>query len=441
MQGAAAGRALVVLVACGSAILAEGCGVRNEGLPGSLLDAQPAAGTDGGKDGPAPAAAPEAGACPEGQPCDNTCPAGTNLCGGICVPVSSVSACGASCLPCRAPNNAEPRCENGSCAFRCLGGFHRCDDQCRDDLSVESCGDRCDPCPIPGNATPTCDGNSCGFSCNPGTYRCNDGCIPGDRPCNGACPGGLKLCGSGCFEGDCCPGDSCGPCRSCQNNRCQNTQDGVPGPGCSGTCRECNNGSCRNRPNSKACGARCVSDQECCEACGACRSCIGGSCAPDDDEAGCNGCNACQGGACRPNDDSCRPPANADPICQANGSCDFTCRRPFVRAGNQCVQPTIDGAVATVTGIEPPPMCMTRPVSECATTRVMLGRCNGRAACEVQAGFGDNGELGPDPCVQIVKEVRFDWRCAGATRSTSVRERDCAPLGLGGTLTVRLACP
>jgi hypothetical protein len=205
------------------------------------------------------------GACiPIETPCPANCPPGRRDCLGTCVVLNDVNFCGTSCNSCASRENADVKCANDACAYTCRTGYHMCDDRCRDNRSVDSCGDRCTRCPAPANATPTCDGVNCSFTCNPGTYQCGAVCIARDQPCNGVCRTGFKLCGRTCVEGNCCTSDECGPCKSCQSNKCQNTTDGQGGPGCAGTCRECQGGSCRDRANSKACGASCVASTACC---------------------------------------------------------------------------------------------------------------------------------------------------------------------------------
>jgi outer membrane protein assembly factor BamB len=67
--------------------------------------------------------------------CGTACAAGTNLCGGACVPESPMS-CGASCTVCQAPPNGTPTCAAGACDFTCNAGFSRCATGC-----CSACGD------------------------------------------------------------------------------------------------------------------------------------------------------------------------------------------------------------------------------------------------------------------------------------------------------------
>ncbi|MCA2977665.1 MAG: VCBS repeat-containing protein, partial [Myxococcaceae bacterium] len=208
------------------------------------------------------------------------CPTGATLCGGLCVPENSPTACGFRCLSCTAAAgpNAVATCVNGACDFTCQPGFHRCGSRCVSNFDPATCGQRCDACPMPANATAICDGTSCGFTCAAGFHRCGSGCVSN-------------------FDVATC-GNACTPCPTPANAVavCRSATPGGP-PACA---FECNPGFVR-------CGNQCRPESA--TACGA-------SCA------------------------TCTPPAGAtNPQC-VSGQCQYTCAAGFHQCGTQCVPDT-----------------------------------------------------------------------------------------------------
>ena len=59
----------------------------------------------------------------EGTPCGG-CPPGTNLCGGVCAPATSLSACGSACATCPFSRNGTSTCDGDKCQLTCEPGYH-----------------------------------------------------------------------------------------------------------------------------------------------------------------------------------------------------------------------------------------------------------------------------------------------------------------------------
>jgi hypothetical protein len=373
-------------------------------------------------------------------------------------------------MSCGSQDNATVKCDANACVFSCRAGYHKCNDVCKDSRSVDTCGDRCEKCPAPASSTPTCDGTSCGFTCDPGTYKCNNACIPKTQPCSGGCQDNLKLCGTTCVQGDCCPGDDCGPCKSCQNNRCQPTSDGVAGPGCTGTCKECHAGSCGDRPNSRVCGATCKRADECCQACGDCTSCQGGSCMPDSNNRGsCTGvCKQCNNGTCRLNNNLCTPPSGGSAVCQANGSCKSDCGTALILDVDRCVQCTATNTTkCRSTEFCSSNRCTAETQFTINVTSARYGdNCNGMAPLGVTCGRGldmtaamgcmeapcpfdfpsFNGNPN-DPCPHCVKDFKYTYVCRGVHNGSQTSHnggqtgKDPGDTIVNGTSHFDLTCP
>ena len=223
--------------------------------------------------------------CGGGQLCDLSrnlcaCPPNTTLCGGNCIPVTTVTACGARCVDCTGVGgpNAVPSCTAGACDFTCQPGYHRCGNQCVSNFATATCGQRCDACPAPANAMATCDGTDCGLVCAAGFHRCGMDCVSD-------------------FDVATC-GTSCSPCTAPANAtaECRAPGAGLP-PACDFTCS----------PGFARCGAACVAESVT---------------------------------ACGPTCQTCTPPANAtNPRCVA-GACQYSCASGFHQCGSQCVSDT-----------------------------------------------------------------------------------------------------
>jgi hypothetical protein len=190
-----------------------------------------------------------------------TCPTGTNFCGG---------AQGQSCC-----DATQPTCCDGVC---CPSGQF-------------CCGNRCSVCP--------CDETFCTGS--QGTSCCRDG----RSCCDGACVD-LRSDENNC--GDC--GNTCGANAICENGRCRCPDHYFPcGGGCCHESNACLNGTCSGCPDGgQACGDRCCPDGAICssifsDGVGSCRCLTGytacgtgpGGSGPD---ACCNPTQFCRNGIC-----------------------------------------------------------------------------------------------------------------------------------------------
>lgn len=220
--------------------------------------------------------------CGNGQVCDTTrnlcvCPTGSLSCGGSCVPVDTVTACGPSCLSCSGGPNSVPSCTGGVCDFTCAAGYHRCGNACVSNFDALTCGMRCAACTSVPNSTPTCDGNDCGFVCSAGFHQCGTDCVSN-------------------FDVATC-GNSCNPCTVPANAIAQCMSVGGGQPACT---FQCNPGFAR-------CGNQCVAESI--TSCGA----------------------SCQ---------TCTPPVGAtNPQCVA-GQCQYTCATGFHQCGSACASNT-----------------------------------------------------------------------------------------------------
>jgi hypothetical protein len=284
---------------------------------------------------------------PTGQACQGMCPAGKHACNNNCVSNMETSNCGPNnCMPCPAHDNADATCDGTKCGYTCRAGFHDCSGSCKDNKSIASCGtSSCDPCPGTDNGTATCDGSKCAIRCNDGFRACGPSqCVGPAQPCNGACPTGMLLCTGKCVPGGagaCCTDAECGACKTCQNNRCQNTASNQPGPMCDGPCKQCQNGACANKTGTcgpQACTSGNIMEQRCMN--GACqpalvKDCMGKGCTA-------SGCNECQTGTkmCSMTvARNCVGGTFQDTDCGTrgcvNGAC---CGQGQVNCNNRCVQ-------------------------------------------------------------------------------------------------------
>lgn len=139
--------------------------------------------------------------CPAGRNGVATCESGVcglrcntdhHECDGACVSNFDINSCGSSCAPCPAgPSNGRASCnvtaEGPSCDFSCRAGFHRCGTRCLSDASVSSCGSSCTPCRAPANGRATCNGTSCDIVCNSGFFECCGACVADGSSCRSPC--------------------------------------------------------------------------------------------------------------------------------------------------------------------------------------------------------------------------------------------------------------
>jgi hypothetical protein len=148
--------------------------------------------------------------CGNNEVCDTIahsceCLPGFHRCGGVCLPETSTSACGASCTVCPTDANGTASCQGGSCKLACNSGFHDCGGQCKPNDSTASCGSSCTPCAASANGKATCTAGQCGVSCNPGYHACGSQCLSDQSPasCGSSCtpcptkPGATASCVAG----------------------------------------------------------------------------------------------------------------------------------------------------------------------------------------------------------------------------------------------------
>jgi len=271
--------------------------------------------------------------------CDDECASGTHDCGGLCLPDTSVTGCGADCVSCPLPTGASAAsCVDGECAFECGSGYHRCGEACVADDDASACGVECSECPTDAHGTAACSGGTCSLACENGYHLCDETCVSND-------------------DEDHCGPTSCAPCQapdggsvSCNGLTCV--------PACPSNTQLCN-GSCI--AEAAACDGMCPDgthncdglclDDDSADSCGlSCTACT----QPSNGQATCNGTNCvieCNSGFhdcgifcmsdtspdyCGETCTSCpTAPANGARIC-SNGTCDFSCNMGYHRCGDGC---------------------------------------------------------------------------------------------------------
>ncbi|MGH7439761.1 MAG: hypothetical protein ACRENE_29065 [Polyangiaceae bacterium] len=220
-----------------------------------------------------------------GSLCFASCPAGTKVCGGACVPPAPQTGCNGPACSCNTPH-AIPTCDtSGACAIQsCLPGWADCNglvsDGCEADLTTTA---TCTACSIQCTGGQLCSSTGCVATCNPPLTQCGTRCsnlatspvdcgsctpclVPppvyitcSSGTCNKTCPTGFTLCGGNCldFQFDLY---NCGSC----------------GHGCpqayTGSTRACIHGSCAEScpPGWTLCGTSCVATQADSANCGTC---------------------------------------------------------------------------------------------------------------------------------------------------------------------------
>ena len=133
-----------------------------------------------------------------GGVCVGSCPAGSTLCGSLCVDENTdrnnCGACGNVCA-------SGTACTNGSCQSGCPGGTTPCGGVCvnenTDPQNCGACGNVC-------TSGTTCTGGSCQSGCPAGTALCNGTCVNESTD-----PNNCGSCGTVCPAGSTCAGGSC----------------------------------------------------------------------------------------------------------------------------------------------------------------------------------------------------------------------------------------
>jgi hypothetical protein len=122
-----------------------------------------------------------------------SCGSAQHVCGDACVDSRDVATCGQSCEACPVPRGGSASSDGTSCpsgmrlcAGTCIGATMPCDGMCPDgthacsnnrvaNTSVTACGASCSPCAAPDHAIATCDGSKCEFTCDSTHKRRGDG--------------------------------------------------------------------------------------------------------------------------------------------------------------------------------------------------------------------------------------------------------------------------
>jgi hypothetical protein len=321
----------------------------------------------------------------DGTVCGARCPANTKLCAGACIAV------------------------NQACMGMCPAGNHECSGNCVPN-DVNFCGPACKQCKAPSNADAKCDGNDCQFACRAGFRQCGDACVGNDRPCNGGCPTGAKVCGDRCVPtATCCTSgmEGCPQCFMCGSDGTCGKQ--AEGAAC-GNDQVCRTGSC------VPCGAL---GQVCCSGnrCGGQLSCQGtckGECTPGQRECQGQTPRTCNQGGQWENGSPCNGQACV------NGSCSGSC----MPGQKQCQGQTAQTCGPNGTFISMP--CTNQAcVNGSCTGNCAPGqsRCQGQTA----QTCNDKGTFDSKPCTnqacvngscQGNCSPSSGATCAGSTRTT-----------------------
>ncbi len=209
-----------------------------------------------------------------GSTCGFRCKALFHDCGGVCVPDSTVTACGVACKDCTpsASLNVTPSCDLGACTYTCLGGTADCDNDLPQGTSGDGCEvalatstKHCGTCPNdctlqgPSGSTASCVGGACNFACNGGSHNCAAACVPDNS---------TAQCGAGCV--DCAANAPAQSSLSCNSGSCAyacalgfadcNGDIGLLGAG-----NGCETNTTNDNANCGGCNAPCTGSTYCCK--------------------------------------------------------------------------------------------------------------------------------------------------------------------------------
>jgi 6-phosphogluconolactonase (cycloisomerase 2 family) len=298
------------------------------------------------------------------------CPAGSTLCGDLCVNTrtdqQNCGACGTACDPGFVCDGA------GTCALSCQAGLTACDGTCvdtqSDRASCGACGTACEDGDV-------CNGSGvCELSCQAGLVECDGKCIDPDTDgafcgaagdcegdntgetcgagavCNGAgvcevsCLPGFVECGGGCVDPDTSRA-FCGASSDCQGENA--------GTSC-GDGFICSNGTCELscQEGLVECGGKCID--------------------PDTDRTFCGASGDCQ-------DENAGMACEAGEVCNGSGQCELSCQAGLVECNGKCIDPKTDEAYCGA-GAD----CSVDPGEACQAGQI----CDGTGQCAVTCELG-----------------------------------------------------
>lgn len=251
------------------------------------------------------------------------CPAGTEMCGDVCVDTDhDPDNCGACDETC---GNNEV-CDSGSCESSCSGGTEECDGSCVDtDVDPDNCGGCGDAC----DDGEVCDSGSCSTSCSGGTEDCDGSCVDTDVD-----PDNCGGCGDACDDGEVCIDGSCeatgGGCgagtEECDGECVDTDWDPSHCGDCDTECDGgdvCVEGSCASScgEDLTRCGDTCVDTNADASNCGDCDNACGDDQACSDGECECTGdLTDCDGACVDVNSDS-EHCGDCDTACDSSEEC------------------------------------------------------------------------------------------------------------------------
>ncbi|MEY4545773.1 MAG: hypothetical protein RL685_1968 [Pseudomonadota bacterium] len=314
--------------------------------------------------------------------CDVGCEATGRICGvdGSCVcPVGSQDVAGACQRDLGRPCTQGGECGSGFCAGVAPGGSVCCVQACNGAFCAAD-GTSCVEC---AGTSSVCQGTA-SARCQDGSFvrsACANGCNATTGVCNGLLATGQACTGSTQCGSSVCAPDASGVQRCCATN-CATT-----GRVCAtdGSCACPNpsdvfaNGACGCPSGTRSCGdARCVANNQCCEACTGGRTCQGGNCACPAGQQFINGqCRLNLGAACSSTGTPCGTGLCVDGVC-CESTCDGLCMQCQAGSG-RCVMPADDAGCGAIR-CSASSSC--QQTSDITTNRCQaVGQCKTPASC------------------------------------------------------------